>query len=866
MKIMRYFKLLFICLLLFHITLASAQESTCKASLDKNKIRVNEAAILSIICFEAEGMPAPQLPAIDGFDLRYLNSLNVTLKRGYIAVKAIKHRYTLTARAEGNFTIEAMDFVFDGKSFNTQPLIIEVLPVSPQELKQEAQEKEPKISLPDERAFVILEAEKTDIYLSQRIKIAVKLYVNRKNISLSDVQYPTLQQSNFSMGEFSKPQRREKAIDGNYYEVLVFENTIFPIKIGSFKLGPAKIRCQLLSKRKKTTLGTSGAISDSEYEWIKSPAEFTSSAVTINALDFPSEGQPENFSKAIGDFLFDAEIDTKELEVGAVATLTMKIAGVGNLDMVGAPNVTADGFKIYQPEVEVKKDAKVFKQILIPEKSGSLTINKINFSFFDPETKEYQQITKGPFWLNVYQPKQPSSGHRKAAGAISQEPYALEEDLGRDIVYIKDSPGTIKRKGVYFFNSNLFKIIQLFPAFIFLGLFLVNKRIKHLKMDEKYARYITAAKRAKKDLGKAKKILRPDKSKEFCAVIFAIMQRYLGDKFSIPAGGITINDIEEISKTASLNKKITASLKEFFIDYDKAVFLPDEINKKHMTKLFKAALGIIKAIEKQKIARAKKPAIFLMILAALLLYTQAAFSEQVHQQIRDESFVHEVFFKGNSFYQQEKFKEAISQYEKIIDAGLESASVYYNLANSYFKTGFVGNAILNYERARRLNPGDSDILTNLEHANSLIVDRSIQMANPWFVDLIKSIPQNISANQLCFWLFTINILIFTMLAINLFLRGPSKLLVFIVAILIVSFVSGFAILGKKTSSINNKEEAIVVVKELDCRFGPLDNATVYFKLYEGSKIKVLKSEGTWSKVRRFDGKIGWLKKDSYETI
>src|SRR5262249_59285760 len=78
-----------------------------------------------------------------------------------------------------------------------------------------------------------------------------------------------------------------------------------------------------------------------------------------------------------------------------------------------------------------------------------------------------------------------------------------------------------------------------------------------------------------------------------------------------------------------------------------------------------------------------------------------------------------VFFRGNSLYSEERYAEAAAQYEQILGEGLASGSLYFNLGNAYFKAGDVGRAMLNYERARRLMPGDPDLVANLAYASSL---------------------------------------------------------------------------------------------------------------------------------------------------
>lgn len=602
-------KQVFICIILLFFTFlaASAQDDNCEATLDKTTVNINEGVILSIVFYGAEDMPVPQLPEIAGFSSRYINSLNIVVKRGETAVKAIKHRYMLTPTEAGNFTIKPMAFEFEGQFFKTGPLNIEVVSTSSIQKEAAAQAPLEKAApgVPEERAFIVLNAQKNDIYLNQQIKIQVRFYVNKKTISLTDVEYPMLEHSNFSMGEFPQPRREQETLKENYYEVLVFENIIFPTKVGKLELGPAKIKCKVLTKRETQPINrASGAISDSEDEYTKTPMEFTSPAITINVKDFPRENRPLGFQGAVGKFSLDAGATPLELTVGNIITLTMKISGPGNLNVVTAPSFSADDFKIYQPEVEISRDAKVFKQTLIPQKSGTFTITKIAFSFFDPEAENYQEITKEPLQIKVFEAQKPST-EAAALEATSPgktaQPYSLKEDLGKDIVYIKDSPGAIKEKGVYLFNNKLFVAAQLSPLFVYLGIFFIQKRKRHLRADIRYARYISAFKRARKTLKKAKALINKDKPDQFYALIFKTLQDYLGDKFYMPAGGITIKDIEKIVQGAKLHEETLRLLMQCFIDYDRAMFIPSELRRpEEMIKLFKNVSDAIGSIERQK--------------------------------------------------------------------------------------------------------------------------------------------------------------------------------------------------------------------------------------------------------------------------
>ena len=74
-------------------------------------------------------------------------------------------------------------------------------------------------------------------------------------------------------------------------------------------------------------------------------------------------------------------------------------------------------------------------------------------------------------------------------------------------------------------------------------------------------------------------------------------------------------------------------------------------------------------------------------------------------------------------YASEQYDRAVELYESVLKTYGDSYELYYNLGNSYYKTGKIAHAILNYERALLIKPGDNDIRFNLEMARQQTVDK-----------------------------------------------------------------------------------------------------------------------------------------------
>lgn len=79
--------------------------------------------------------------------------------------------------------------------------------------------------------------------------------------------------------------------------------------------------------------------------------------------------------------------------------------------------------------------------------------------------------------------------------------------------------------------------------------------------------------------------------------------------------------------------------------------------------------------------------------------------------------------QADSAYNKEDYRSAIELYRSSIDNEGQSSDIYYNLANAYYRADKLGMAVVNYERALKLDPTNSDARANLEFVRSRIQDR-----------------------------------------------------------------------------------------------------------------------------------------------
>ncbi len=251
----------------------------------------------------------------------------------------------------------------------------------------------------------------------------------------------------------------------------------------------------------------------------------------------------------------------------------------------------------------------------------------------------------------------------------------------------------------------------------------------------------------------------------------------------------------------------------------------------------------------------------LLYLVIFLLVLPRAFARNKSDTLDS---IKGIFYKANAIYSRAEYSKAISEYNKIIDKGWVSGAVFYNLGNCYFKEGKLGKAILNYDKARRIIPRDSDLESNYKYARSLIKGGSGKSVSSWLMSFVNWMFGSFTINELSVILSCIYLAVILIIILSLYYGLIRRYKTTVITVLIVVFIIAFIETRSKISIVGR--EGVVIVKKADVKFEPFVRATTYLTLYEGTEVKVLSCEGKWSKVKRWDGKTGWVEKNAIENF
>ena len=223
--------------------------------------------------------------------------------------------------------------------------------------------------------------------------------------------------------------------------------------------------------------------------------------------------------------------------------------------------------------------------------------------------------------------------------------------------------------------------------------------------------------------------------------------------------------------------------------------------------------------------------------------------------------------QAEQLYAEKQYAAAAEAYAAMFQYG-ESAALYYNYANALYKSNQIGLAILNYERALRLEPMNEDIKFNLEFVNKMKTDKIEPIERFFLTEWFDLLARLLTSNQ---WAYTSIIsFILMLLLVLLYLFGKKvwlrKTAFFSALFLLLFSVFTMANAFKIKSLVEDNPAAIVLSGSVSVKSSPDDSGTEVFVIHEGTKVNVLSTLGEWSEVRLADGNIGWLQTSTIEKI
>lgn len=477
----------------------------------------------------------------------------------------------------------------------------------PQQMPQQRQQAPEMIGKEDiaKNLFIKVDVDKTNVTLGEQITATYKLYA-RMPMEVNLTKLPSLigfWSQDYKIPQPPKPTR--EVVNGKEYQVFEIKKTaLFPTQTGQLELDPAEAEgvAQILVPKKVKQdnpfdhfFGRGGGDQYvTTYAYEETPVKLRSSGIKIQVNDIPGT-KPSSFDGAIGRYTIESNIDKTELTTDDNATITLRVSGSGNLKLIGTPVIKfPEDIDAFDPKIEdtisntnnTIAGYKTFTYSFAPRIAGKFTIPPTEFSYYDPNTKQFNTLTTPSYTIHVKPGK--------------NDNHISDNRLPRDIhdIHAKSKSFSKQQSSISLPQSPLYWGGFALPLLAYLGFIFIRKREDDLRSDSALFKNKKANKIALKRLATAEKYLKTNSQSAFYEETSKAVWLYLSDKLSIPLSTLS----KEVAVQKLADKKIPDDLQfELFRitqECEMALYAPDRGSMK-MHQTYSDAFKLIGKLEDQ---------------------------------------------------------------------------------------------------------------------------------------------------------------------------------------------------------------------------------------------------------------------------
>ncbi len=526
------------------VTAAWAQDVSFNAKVDRKKLGINERVRIDFVMNQDGDNFNP--PPFEGFTV---NGPSQSVSKQWVNGKSSyskTYTYYLTPTKRGKFSIKQAEITVNGEVYKTTPVAIEVTAAvdKPGDGSDVAYQASDKVHL-------VAEVSKGSPFLNESFTVIYKLYVaERTSVSnwreIDSPKYKDFWSQSVDEKEF-------KIYDGEFngepYRYVILRRTVlYPLKSGKLNLEPLSLSVAVdVPTNKRDIFG--GRLTQSINITVSAKNR------TINVKPLPTDGQPDDFTGAVGDFEFSVRTNKQELDATESFEISVEAKGNGNLKLFDLPTPKFPSkLEVYEPENEDKlrtnlsgtSGLKRNKYTVVPQYKGKYPIPPISFSYFNPKTKRYERRTSNEIVVEVQNgPVDASASINTNTGiATGNKQQVIAAD--KQFEYIKSDGNLVSTKKEHFFRSINFWSLLGGPLLLIPIALLVRRRRESASNDVQGNRIRKADKLARKFLSEAKKNL--GDQKEFYIAMERALHNYLKAKLNIQTSDMSKDRISRLLK------------------------------------------------------------------------------------------------------------------------------------------------------------------------------------------------------------------------------------------------------------------------------------------------------------------------------
>lgn len=763
--------------------------------------------------------------------------------------------YILVATRHGSYTIGGATAIVNGRKVRTPAVRISASGSSAAIHAQHSNQRQESDEWEEEadvrrggELFIKVTPSKRRVYEQEPVLLTYKVYTT---MSLTQLEGKMPELTGFHSQEVKLPSPKTyhvEHLNGKSYKTVVCsEYLMYPQMTGNLTIPSITFR-GVVSERQRNIdpidaffNGQSGEIEVSRN--IKAPS------VTIHVDPLPK--RPIGFSGGVGRFNISSQLDKQEVQAGQPLNLRIVVGGSGNLKLIKQPTVKFPSqFDHYDAKVTDKtrvtargvEGNMIYDIMLVPRSEGKYTIPAISFNYYDTKANAYRTISTEPIAVSILPGNGSDTSGSKLDGSV------------RDIRTIHAGKDSRTETNSFFFGSVAYCLVLLLLVAAFAALIIVFRKRALELANATLVRGRRANKVASKRLRSANLLMLKGQRQGFYEEVLQALWGYVGDKLGMPAEQLNRENIAERLEGLGIDKTTSAKLIDAIDECEFERYAPPS-EEGDMNRTLEKAMTAIMDIEnslKEKRKKTSTTAKALLLMLALLPLGASAITKQ---NADDE------YTRGN-------YKQAIVDYEELLDDH-KSTDLYYNLGNAYYRTDNLPRAIINYERALRLDPGNRDIRWNLEVANSKTIDKITPTPEFFLFRWWKAVMYSIGVDG---WAYVaiVSMLLALVLALVYLFGGSVGLRkagffggIFFILLFLLANLFGY----QQKSTIENHRGAVIVAPTVNVRTTPATNAQTNFVLHEGTKVDVTDRQlKGWRGISVADGRDGWVQESALEEI
>ena len=773
---------------------------------------------------------------------------------------SITYTYTLYAAKSGVYNIPAAHARVGGKQISSRPAKVTVVgsaqgrgnnsPKMHEDDNYQPHMKAAGSAISGRDLFIKVSANKKKVYEQEPILLTYKVYTL---VDLTQLEGKMPELTGFHTQEIPLPQQKSfhiERVNGKPYRTVTWSQYVmYPQMTGKMEIPSITFKGIVVQQNRSVDPFEAFFNGGSGYVEVK--RNIVAPSIKIDVLPLPHK--PANFSGGVGKFNISAQLNKNELKAGDPLSLRIVVGGIGNLKLIKQPvvNFPKDWDK-YDPKVTDKtkltsnglEGNMIYDILAVPRNQGHYTIPPVELTYYDTSLNQYKTIKTQSFEIEVAK----GDGSRSSVVDYSK-------DQPKDIKDIKKGEAELHSVDNFFFGSVGYLMSLLIPFAAFVALLVIFRKRAIDNADLVKMKGKKANKIATKRLRQANKLMLAGKTNEFYDEVLRALWGYVGDKLNMPAEKLSRENISEKLQSHNVDDNTISKFLSAIDDCEMMRFAPGD-PEGNMNKTFESAMTAIMEIENVMKNKSNKAKAFGFSFVLMILMLMPLSANAITKQNADVEYA-----KGN-------YQQAIKDYQEILKTGV-SSEIYYNLGNAYYRTDNITQALLAYERALQLSPGDNDIRFNLQYARSKTIDKITPETEMFFVTWYNSLVNFTSVDR---WANTAIVsIVMALLLILVFLFAPqmwarkSGFYGSAVFLLLFAFANLFAFQQKH--ELETKQGAIVIAPTVNVKKTPAASGTDVFVIHEGTRVDITdRGMKQWRGIKLADGREGWLKTSQIEEI